>query len=85
MVMCERRLITPEDLDLDRRESRRLVTTLEAARSAAEMEAIRNALQKNNSNLTLASRELKVSRVTLYRLIQKYGLVFKPENDVDIT
>lgn len=84
MVMCERRLITPEDLDLDRREGKRLVTTLEAARSAAEMEAIRNALQKNNSNLTLASRELGVSRVTLYRLIQKYGLVFKPENGVDI-
>lgn len=80
MVMCEGRLISPEDLDLDRRESKRLVTTmtLEAARGKAEMEAIRNALQKNNGNLTSASRELGVSRVTLYRLMEKYGLAFKP-------
>lgn len=84
MVMCERRLITPKDLDLDRREGKRIVTTLEAARSAAEMEAIRNALQKYKSNLTAASRELGVSRVTLYRLIQKYGLMFKPGSDLEI-
>lgn len=75
MVMCERRLITPDDLDLDRRDGKRLVTTLEAARCAAEMVVIRNALQKNNNNLTSASRELGVSRVTLYRLIEKYGLM----------
>ncbi|MGZ8258665.1 MAG: sigma 54-interacting transcriptional regulator [Methylotenera sp.] len=83
MVMCERRLITPDDLDLDRRDGNRQVITLEAARSAAEMDAIRNALQKNNSNLTVASRELGVSRVTLYRLIQKYGLTLKPDNMID--
>lgn len=79
MVMCERRLITPEDLDLDRRDGKRLVTTLtlEAARSTAEMKVIRDALQKNNGNLTLCSRELGVSRVTLYRLMEKYELVFK--------
>lgn len=75
MVMCENRLITPEDLDLDRRDGSRLVTTLESARSAAEMEAIRNALQKNKGNLSLASRELGVSRATLYRLMEKYELV----------
>jgi len=80
MVMCERRLIAPEDLDLDRRQGKRLITTLtlEAARSTAEMEVIRNALQKNKGNLTLASRELGVSRITLYRLMEKYSLVFKP-------
>lgn len=81
MVMCERRLITPDDLDLDRREGKRLITTLEAARSAAEMGAIRNALLKNNNNLTIAARELGVSRVTLYRLIQKYGLMYSEDND----
>jgi len=47
------------------------------------MDAICNALQKNNSNLTLAAHELGVSRVTLYRLIQKYGLVFKTEGMPD--
>ena len=80
MVMCEGRLITPKDLDLDRRNNQRLIetVTLDTARSKAEMEAIRNALQKNNGNLTSASRELGVSRVTLYRLMEKYDLVFKP-------
>jgi len=79
MVMCERRLITPEDLDLDRREGKRHIATLtlETARSMAEMEAIRHAMQKNNGNLTLASRQLDVSRVTLYRLMEKYNLGFK--------
>ncbi|OIQ91132.1 transcriptional regulatory protein ZraR [mine drainage metagenome] len=83
MVMCERRLITPDDLDLDRRDGERMVTTLENARNSAEMDAIRNALQQNNNNLTVASRELGVSRVTLYRLIQKYGLKFKQESLID--
>lgn len=77
MVMCERRLITPEDLDLDRRNGERQITTLESARSTAEMEAIRNALHKNNNNLTLASRMLGVSRATLYRLMEKYDLMPK--------
>ncbi len=80
MVMCEKRLIAPEDLDLDRRAGKRLIAipTLEAARTTAEMEAIRSALQKNKGNLTTASRELGVSRVTLYRLMEKYELTFKP-------
>ncbi len=76
MVMCENRLITPEDLDLDRRDGPRLITTLESARSKAEMDAIRSALQKNKGNLSLASRELGVSRATLYRLMEKYELIF---------
>jgi len=39
------------------------------------MEVIRNALQKNKGNLLPASRELGVSRTTLYRLMGKYELV----------
>ncbi|NOS97287.1 MAG: sigma-54-dependent Fis family transcriptional regulator [Methylotenera sp.] len=74
MVMCERSLITPECLDLDRREGQRIIATLEEARTTAEMEAIRNSMQKNSSNLTIAARELGVSRATLYRLIEKYEL-----------
>lgn len=74
MVMCERRLITPECLDLDRRDGQRVVTTLEEVRNVAEMEAVRNSIQKNNSNMTAVSRELGVSRATLYRLIEKYEL-----------
>ena len=74
MVMCERRLITPECLDLERRESQRLVKTLEDVRNIAEMEAIRNSIHNNNGNMTAVSRELGVSRATLYRLIEKYEI-----------
>jgi DNA-binding NtrC family response regulator len=80
MVMCERKLIAPTDLGLDRRECKRQLITLDAARTAAEMNAIRNALQKNNGNLTVASRELGVSRATLYRLIEKYDLNLRSES-----
>jgi DNA-binding NtrC family response regulator len=79
MVMCEKRLIGPEDLDLNRRKSSRAIVTLEAVRCAAEKEAILNQLQTSKSNLSEISQKLGVSRATLYRLIQKYGLNFKPE------
>ncbi len=74
LVMCERRLITPEDLNLDRRLCNRETISLNAARNIAEADAIRQALQKNHHNLTSTSHDLCVSRVTLYRLIQKYKL-----------
>lgn len=77
VVMCEHKLIGPEDLGLDRREGKRRVTTLEAARSKAEKDLILQALLQNRNNLSEAARELGVSRVTLYRLIQKYKLTSK--------
>jgi DNA-binding NtrC family response regulator len=77
MVMCEHKLIGPDDLGLDRREGKRRVVTLEAARNTAEKSVIRQALMQNRSNLSEAARELGVSRVTLYRLIEKYKLTSK--------
>ncbi|HEY8353884.1 MAG TPA: sigma-54 dependent transcriptional regulator [Methylophilaceae bacterium] len=74
MVMCENRLIGPADLGLDRRQGPRRVITLETARKAAEKGAIHQALMQHRNNLSEAARELGVSRVTLYRLIEKYGL-----------
>jgi len=79
MVMCEKRLIGPEDLDINRRKKSRAIVTLEGVRCAAEKEAIQNELQTSKSNLSEISQNLGVSRATLYRLIQKYGLNFKPE------
>ena len=71
-VMGEARLITPADLGLERRESsRRRVMTLEQWRSHAEREAIMNALRRNRKNVTQAARELGISRMTLYRLMER--------------
>lgn len=75
MVMCEQRLITPADMGLERRHGlSRGIDTLQQVRDAAEFEAIRSALARNKHNVLRASLELGVSRVTLYRLIEKHGI-----------
>lgn len=74
MIMCENRLITPADLGLERRVLGRRMLTLDEVREAAEREAIQTALRRTHKNVSKAAHELGVSRVTLYRLMEKCGL-----------
>lgn len=74
MVMCENRLITPADLGLERRTSKWRQLTLEEARIEAEKSVIQSALQRSRNNISQAANDLGVSRVTLYRLMEKCGL-----------
>lgn len=74
MVMAEGRLLQPEDLGLERRGMLRYDRTLEEAREHAEREAIRAALARNRQSVTRAADDLGVSRMTLYRLLDKYDL-----------
>ena len=48
--------------------------SLEEARCKVENLLMRQALERNARNMTAAARQLGVSRVTLYRLIEKHGL-----------
>ena len=48
--------------------------TLKDARATMDEKIIRMALQKNASNISMAARELGVSRVTLYPLMDKFNL-----------
>ncbi len=74
-VMCETRLITPADLGLERRtEPRDHVPTLAEVRARAEVRAIHAAIRRNRGNIAAAARQLEISRVTLYQLMDKYGL-----------
>ena len=78
-IMCEKRLIAAADLGLERRHSkwRSLqphMTTLGEARSEAEKDLVLSTLRHARNNISLAARELRVSRITLYRLIDKYGI-----------
>lgn len=74
-VMCENSLISPADLGLDRRERlRRSLLTLEQARTLADQQAISDALRRNKSNITQAAHELGISRITLYRLMERHHL-----------
>ena len=53
---------------------KQLGATLKDARATMDEKIIRMALQKNASNISMAARELGVSRVTLYRLMDKFNL-----------
>jgi DNA-binding NtrC family response regulator len=75
MVMCEYHLITPSDLGLEKRTVPRKLTSLDDAREKAELEAIQHCLQLNNNNVSKSARDLGVSRVTLYRLINKFNII----------
>ena len=79
MVMCEQRLIKPADLGLERRYANRSLITLEQARNNAEKEALVSALCRNKYKVKKAAAELGVSRVTLYRLMEKHELTRKEE------
>lgn len=74
MVMSEGRLITPDDLDLQAPTGLRNGEALEEARIRAERDAIQICLQGSGSNVTRAARDLGISRMTLYRLMEKHGI-----------
>ena len=77
MVMSEGRLITPEDLDLqlpNGPNGLHNVEALEETRIRAERNAIHVCLQGNSSNISRAARDLGISRMTLYRLMEKHGI-----------
>lgn len=71
VVMSENRLLTAADLGLERRAATRYPTTLDTARSQTEQRIIRSALYLSSNNVSEAARQLGVSRVTLYRLMNK--------------
>jgi DNA-binding NtrC family response regulator len=73
VVMTDSRLIAPDDLELVCDEHEHGVC-LDAARTLAERDAIRFTLDRTGRNVTHAARELGVSRMTLYRLMEKHRI-----------
>jgi transcriptional regulator of acetoin/glycerol metabolism len=49
-------------------------TRLADARARAEQDAVRAALEKFHFNVTRAAKELGVSRVTMYKLMDRYNI-----------
>jgi DNA-binding NtrC family response regulator len=74
MVMAEGRLILPQDLGLAAAGPARAPVQLDDARIRAERDAIDASLLRAGRNITLAARDLGVSRMTLYRLLAKHGI-----------
>ena len=71
VVMSENHLISPQDLGFDKGEMPYKCQTLNQVRHQADLRAVQYSLKKNSNNISAAARQLGVSRVTLYRLIEK--------------
>jgi DNA-binding NtrC family response regulator len=74
IVMCDGLWITHQDLDIDESQPASHPVQLEVARDLAERHAIAQAIKMCRNNYSAAARMLGVSRVTLYRLLEKHRL-----------
>ena len=77
MVMCEGSLITPKDLQLVPLAGARSSGTLASARDGLERMVVEEALVRNDYNIAATSRDLRVSRATLYRLLRRLEVRLK--------
>ncbi|MFH0810567.1 MAG: PEP-CTERM-box response regulator transcription factor [Pseudomonadota bacterium] len=73
LIMADGLIITPANLDLAAASTDSRCLTLKDARERAEAEVVRQALVRNNNNITHAAAEMGVSRPTLHDLIKKHG------------
>lgn len=81
VIMAEGKLITSDDLDLTSTGSVEFGKGLKEAREDVERDMIRQALARHKGNMSKVAEELKVTRPTLYDLIDKLGLRERVEKD----
>ena len=74
VIMGEGPWIKPQDLDLEHPAMPARELSLKKAREGAEIEVIKQALEKYSGNITRAAAEMGVSRPTLHDLMKKYGI-----------
>jgi DNA-binding NtrC family response regulator len=74
LVMSDARLITPEDLGLEPFAASAQVAALDDVRERSERSTLRDCLERSGQNVSLAARELGISRTTMYRLLNKHSM-----------
>ena len=76
LVMSENSLISAEDLGIEGGSSYFEWVSLKEIKDRAEKEAIQETLNRTDANISVAARHLGISRVMLYRLIEKYQITY---------
>lgn len=74
MVMSEEPMISAASLGLEQLPKGKADLTLDKARDVAERSVVESTLRRARQNVSEAARQLGISRVTMYRLMTKYGL-----------
>lgn len=79
VVMADHSVIGVDDLGLNpnQRETAGRSQNLPKARADTEASLIRQTLERNRFNIKQSAKELQVSRMTLYRLIQKHNIAIE--------
>jgi sigma-54 dependent transcriptional regulator, positive regulator of biofilm formation len=73
VLMSDCVMLTEEHLDLPKRSEGKL--TLKSIRERSEKEALILVLESNSGQVSHAAKELGISRATMYRLLNKHGLL----------
>lgn len=71
LVMSDKRLLDADDLGLEDYADDRECVRLDDARASFERDLIETSLRANGNNVSKAARQLGVSRVTLYRILNR--------------
>jgi two-component system NtrC family response regulator len=74
VIMASGPQITAEDLGLSENTGRFVLLNLKAVRTAAEKQAVQQALAVVDGNVSAAAELLGITRPTLYDLMQKFDL-----------
>lgn len=74
MVMSENRLLSPVDLGLEDIASKLSGLTLDSARACFDRDVLVTSLRTNGNKVAPTARQLGVSRVTLYRMMNKLSI-----------
>jgi two-component system NtrC family response regulator len=74
VIMAENAKLTPADLELSSPYAKYGALGLRDAREAVERDLVERAIARNSGNLSRAAEELRISRPTLYDLMEKLGI-----------
>jgi DNA-binding NtrC family response regulator len=74
MVLAEGKLIVPADLGLEQAAEKAPQLPLDETRLNAERDAIAECLNLAGQNVSHAAKQLRISRMTLYRLMAKHRI-----------